>query len=263
MPTPGPSVPGTDGRRDRRPRPAAGRPRPRRTRRQRRRPDPPAVREADPGRQQVGARPRRLRRVLARPGFAGVLAFTLPEALWLAGDDYRDNDWSSPTRPPTARRCASSPRRPRRAGSRSWSTPPRSSTSSTSRDRRPAPPGARLHRTRRVAAPRRRAACGSAPGARPCAPPDGGALARQEIVARPRFVLAGLMAYEAQIAGVGRLICPAALTVWPCGRCSGRRPRELAERRAAAVAAVAAVAPLEFVNGGGTGSGATPRRRRR
>ena len=26
-----------------------------------------------------------LRRVLARPGFAGVLAYSLPEALWLAG----------------------------------------------------------------------------------------------------------------------------------------------------------------------------------
>src|ERR1700712_1940817 len=28
-----------------------------------------------------------LRRVLARPGFAGVLGYTLPEALWLAGGD--------------------------------------------------------------------------------------------------------------------------------------------------------------------------------
>src|SRR5215218_7386198 len=28
-----------------------------------------------------------LRRVLARPGFAGVLAYSLPEALWLSGGD--------------------------------------------------------------------------------------------------------------------------------------------------------------------------------
>src|SRR3982750_3340342 len=28
-----------------------------------------------------------LRRVLARPGFAGVLAYSLPEALWLTGGD--------------------------------------------------------------------------------------------------------------------------------------------------------------------------------
>ena len=38
------------------------------------------------------------------------------------------------------------------------------------------------------------------------------------------------------------------------GPCSGVSAPELRERRAAAVAAVRAVAPLEFVNGGGTGS---------
>ncbi len=35
-------------------------------------------------------------RVLARPGFAGTLAYTLPEALWLAGKGARDiASWSS------------------------------------------------------------------------------------------------------------------------------------------------------------------------
>src|SRR6476661_9202214 len=34
-----------------------------------------------------------LRRVLARPGFAGILAYSLPEALWLSGgDDAVSND---------------------------------------------------------------------------------------------------------------------------------------------------------------------------
>jgi D-serine deaminase-like pyridoxal phosphate-dependent protein len=60
------------------------------------------------------------------------------------------------------------------------------------------------------------------------------------------------MAYEAQIAGLGdagrgpRSIAIRAL--------QSRSRAELAERRAAAVAAVREVAPLEFVNGGGTGS---------
>ena len=62
------------------------------------------------------------------------------------------------------------------------------------------------------------------------------------------------MAYEAQIAGVGD--DPAgqplqALAIRLMQRSSGA---ELARRRAAIVAAVRAVAPLEFVNGGGTGS---------
>ena len=84
-------------------------------------------------------------------------------------------------------------------------------------------------------------------------PADAAALATA-IVPRPGLRLAGLMAYEAQIAGVGD--SPAgrplqALAVRYIQRKSGD---ELARRRAAIVAAVRAVGPLEFVNGGGTGS---------
>ncbi len=72
------------------------------------------------------------------------------------------------------------------------------------------------------------------------------------VVGRPGFELVGLMAYEAQIAGLGDAGRGArSMAV----RALQRRSRaEIAERRAAAVAAVRAVAPLEFVNGGGTGS---------
>ncbi len=72
------------------------------------------------------------------------------------------------------------------------------------------------------------------------------------VVGRPGFELVGLMAYEAQIAGLGDAgRGPRSMAV----RALQRRSRaEIAERRAAAVAAVRAVAPLEFVNGGGTGS---------
>ena len=65
-------------------------------------------------------------------------------------------------------------------------------------------------------------------------PEQAAALAR-EISARPGFALVGIMAYEAQIAGVG-------------DRPPGQRVR------AAAVASVREVCELEFVNGGGTGS---------
>jgi D-serine deaminase-like pyridoxal phosphate-dependent protein len=84
-------------------------------------------------------------------------------------------------------------------------------------------------------------------------PADAVALAR-EIVARPELRLDGLMSYEAHIAGVGdappgRPLLGVALRAMQ--RASGR---ELAERRAAVVAAVRELAPLRFVNGGGTGS---------
>ena len=79
------------------------------------------------------------------------------------------------------------------------------------------------------------------------------ALARA-IVARPRFRLVGLMAYEAQIAGVGDRP-PGNPAMGVALRAMQRASaRELAQRRAAIVAAVEAIAPLELVNGGGTGS---------
>ncbi|GAA3873472.1 alanine racemase [Leifsonia kafniensis] len=74
------------------------------------------------------------------------------------------------------------------------------------------------------------------------------------IVSRPGFALVGMMGYEAQIAGVGDK--PAGNPVAARINSWMRKQSipELAERRAAAVAAVRLVADLEFVNGGGTGS---------
>jgi D-serine deaminase-like pyridoxal phosphate-dependent protein len=74
------------------------------------------------------------------------------------------------------------------------------------------------------------------------------------ILQRPEVVLDGLMSYESHIAGIGdrppgRRAYGAAL-----GLMQRASARELARRRAAVVAAVRAVAPLRFVNGGGTGS---------
>jgi D-serine deaminase-like pyridoxal phosphate-dependent protein len=79
------------------------------------------------------------------------------------------------------------------------------------------------------------------------------ALAR-DVVRRKGFTLVGLMAYEGQTAGVGdNAPGPVAkrLTIRAMQRAS---VLELARRRAAVVDAVRRVAPLEFVNGGGTGS---------
>lgn len=73
------------------------------------------------------------------------------------------------------------------------------------------------------------------------------------VVARPGFTLVGMMGYEAQIAGLANK---------PASRARGVAVRwiqrhsiaELVERRGKAVAAVREIADLEFVNGGGTGS---------
>jgi len=79
------------------------------------------------------------------------------------------------------------------------------------------------------------------------------ALAR-EIERRPQIELVALMAYEGQTAGVGdqppeRRLRGAAIRFM-----QRRSAAELAERRGAIAAAVAEIAELETVNGGGTGS---------
>ena len=84
-------------------------------------------------------------------------------------------------------------------------------------------------------------------------PADAAALAR-DILARPGLRLAGLMAYEAQIAGVGDQPDGRPLYGRAVRLMQGRSAAELAARRAAIADAVRAVSPLRFVNGGGTGS---------
>jgi D-serine deaminase-like pyridoxal phosphate-dependent protein len=76
----------------------------------------------------------------------------------------------------------------------------------------------------------------------------------REIETRPQLELAALMSYEGQIAGVGdqppgRRLRGAAIRFM-----QRRSAAELAERRAAIVAAISEVSPLSIVNGGGTGS---------
>ena len=74
----------------------------------------------------------------------------------------------------------------------------------------------------------------------------------EQVAARPGFSLVGLMFYEGQIAGTadaGRSARQAVVRALQRASMA-----ELAERRAAVIAAVREVAELEFVNGGGTGS---------
>ena len=196
-----------------------------------------------------------LDRILARDdGFAGLLTYTLPETLWLAEQGYENLLIAYPTADSgaladLAMRSAANP---------------------------DAAPIVMVDSVAHLELIESVLGAGAAP-VRVCIDVDAGwwplggrvkvgpkrspvhsvedavALAR-EIERRPQVRLAGLMAYEGQIAGVG-------------GRPPGRRLRgaairfmqrrsagELRERRAAIVAAVRQIADLELVNGGGTGS---------
>lgn len=79
------------------------------------------------------------------------------------------------------------------------------------------------------------------------------ALAR-EIERRPQVELAALMSYEGQIAGVGDRPPGRRLRGVAIRTMQRRSAAELAERRAAVVAAIREFAELPIVNGGGTGS---------
>ena len=135
-------------------------------------------------------------------GFRGVLAYTLPEALWLARPDQRRHPGRLPDRGPgRAGRAGRGP--PRRGGhhadgglpdhldliekaaAAAGASPGRCGCASTST------PGT----TRWAAGAGRGAAV-------PVTPAEADALAT-DITERPGLLLAGLMAYEAQIAGVG------------------------------------------------------------
>jgi D-serine deaminase-like pyridoxal phosphate-dependent protein len=76
----------------------------------------------------------------------------------------------------------------------------------------------------------------------------------REIERRPQLELAALMAYEGQIAGVGDRPPGRRLRGVAIRWMQRRSAAELAERRAAIVAAIREFAPLPIVNGGGTGS---------
>jgi D-serine deaminase-like pyridoxal phosphate-dependent protein len=192
-----------------------------------------------------------LEQTLATDGFGGVMAFTLPEALWLAGEGLHDDILVAY---PTADRAAIA--------------------------RLAADEGAASVITLMVDCPEHLDLIESVAGDRhvrvcvdidaawhtaggrvrigalrsPIRTAEQAAAFATEIARRPGLRLVGLMAYESQIAGVGD--APPGKPVFSRAlRFVQAQSRvELARRRAAIVTAVREVTDLEFVNGGGTGS---------
>jgi D-serine deaminase-like pyridoxal phosphate-dependent protein len=200
-------------------------------------------------------------RVLARRGFRGTLAFTLPEALWLAEVGFQDLVVAYPTADREALRTLSvrSGQEPGAHVSVMVDSVAQLDLIESAAGRGAGAPievcidvdaGLWMLDGRiRIGAKRS-----------PVHAPEQAARLALEILARRRLRLVGIMAYESQIAGLGDAP-PGRRTRGAAIRALQRRSaRELAVRRAAAVTAVqevlraAGVAPLRFVNGGGTGS---------
>ncbi|GAA3864741.1 amino acid deaminase/aldolase [Streptomyces sedi] len=203
------------------------------------------------------------RRVLARRGFAGVLAFTLPEALWLAADEGAPDGDGAPgiedvvVGYPTAdraalRRLAADERLARRVTLMVDSVDHLDFVREAARPSadRPLRLCLELDASLRLFGDRLHIGARRSPVRTPEA-----ALALAGAVAdRPEFRLVGMMSYESQTAGVGDAPAGSPLRGLAVRAMQRASAAELAERRAAAVAAVRSRADLEFVNGGGTGS---------
>jgi D-serine deaminase-like pyridoxal phosphate-dependent protein len=197
-----------------------------------------------------------LRRVLARPGFAGVLAYSLHEALWLAaGDDPVSSDVvvGYPTADRSAlRRLADDDG----AAARVTLMVDSRAQLDLIDDVVPAARRPRLRICLDVDASLRAVGGRVHLGVRRSpvhSALEAAALAR-EMAARPGFALVGVMLYEAQIAGVQDVPARRPVRGLAVRGMQAVSARELTGRRAAVVAAVSDVADLEFVNGGGTGS---------
>ncbi|HXH36893.1 MAG TPA: alanine racemase [Plantibacter sp.] len=189
--------------------------------------------------------------LLRQPGYAGVLAYTLGEALWLA-ETIDDIVVGYPT---AERGAIATLAGDDRAAARI--TLMIDSLEHLDLIDAVALPGARAE----VRVCIELDASFRAPGLghvgvrrSPLRTPDEVRALAEAVVARPGFRLVGIMAYEAQIAGQGDDLDGRPAWSATLRAIQRRSWAELRERRAAVVAEVRAVAELEFVNGGGTGS---------
>jgi len=88
----------------------------------------------------------------------------------------------------------------------------------------------------------------------PLRSPAEASLFAETILRRPGFKLVGVLGYEGQIAGLGDAPPGHPVRARVVRAMQARSSAELRERRAGAVRRISALTPLEFVNGGGTGS---------
>lgn len=211
-----------------------------------------------------------LRAVLAQPGFAGILGFTLPEALWLAADPsdaFTDIVVAYPTSDAAALLAlAADPQACARVTLMVDSPEQLDWMVATLADLHPVLP---LRLCLDLDASWRPKVAGRALGHigvyRSPVRTGADAISLALAIAGHRaggaqlFRLVGIMAYEAQIAGLqdtphtGNKVADVAKSQL-LQQIQRSSMAEIMDRRAAVVAAVRNVCDLEFVNGGGTGS---------
>ncbi len=200
------------------------------------------------------------RQALAREGFAGTLAFTLGEALWLAAQGTDDILVAYPTADEAALRALTE-RSPASAERITVMVDSAEQLPLLLRAIEPGQTGALrvcidVDASWRTLSGRVRVGVKRSPTH---TPKQAGELARA-ILEHDALRLVGVMMYEAQIAGLGDRPAGRPLRARAIAAIQKRSTHELARRRSAVVDAIAQELqragrpPLELVNGGGTGS---------
>ncbi|WP_438294754.1 amino acid deaminase/aldolase [Streptomyces sp. HUAS TT7] len=194
-----------------------------------------------------------LDRVLARPGFAGLMSFTLAESVWLARAGFEDVLLAYPSADRAG--FAELTSDPKLAGAITVMVDDPAQLDLVDRARERDGLEVRvcleLDTSLQLFGGRVRVGARRSPLRSPAQLAE---LARS-VARRPGFRLVGLMAYEGHVAGVGDAVAGSPLRSRAIRLMQAAARRELAARRAEVVRTVRAVVPdLEFVNGGGTGS---------
>jgi D-serine deaminase-like pyridoxal phosphate-dependent protein len=197
-----------------------------------------------------------LRLALGLPGFRGVMAYSLPEALWLAaGRISPDILVAYPTVDRSALAELAADRHAAAAVTLMVDCPEHLDLigqAAAAAGASPVPLRVCIDIDASFAALGGRVRAGALRS--PVRTPADAARLATDITKRPGLLLAGLMAYEGQIAGVGDSPPGRPLRAQAIRVMQRQSATELARRRAAITAAVREVAPVGFVNGGGTGS---------
>jgi D-serine deaminase-like pyridoxal phosphate-dependent protein len=194
-------------------------------------------------------------RVLARPGYRGVMCYSLAEALWLhAIGTSEDILVAYPTADRAALRALAADERAREhitvtvdsAGHLDFidatlgaGHPPVRVCVDLDMSWRPLPYGPVVQ---------------IGTWRSPLRSPAEAALFAETVLRRPGFSLVGVLGYEGQIAGLGDAPPGQPVRAAVVRAMQSRSAAELRERRAETVRRIRALTPLEFVNGGGTGS---------
>ncbi|SDQ96429.1 D-serine deaminase, pyridoxal phosphate-dependent [Thermostaphylospora chromogena] len=195
-----------------------------------------------------------LERVLGMDGFSGIMSFTLPEALWLVSRGMRDVLLGYPTADRQAlARLAADPVAAREI-TLMVDCPDHLDLIEDAvrgvRGRQELRVCLDIDAGYRAFGGRLRAGALRSP----IREPEQAADLATAVTKRSGLRLVGLMAYEAQIAGVGDAPPDSPVRARAIRWMQARSRRELIVRRGRIVQAVRQVADLEFVNGGGTGS---------